>query len=70
MTDLIALAKQAGMVESVNSPIMLLCGLSTLQDFADLIRKDEREQCAVLMEEQDTQAPKYNARAIRARTTT
>lgn len=74
MTDLIALAKQAGLM-----PYTVAKNAKALQAFADLIRKDEREQCAVVAEKTicDTHIPTgiaiYGTRAgkaIRARTTT
>lgn len=79
MTDLIALAKQAGMKTSSTLPDVYLFNPTTLQAFADLIRKDEREACAVIAEKTicDTHIPTgihiYGTRAgkaIRARTTT
>ena len=74
MTDLIALAKQAGLM-----PYAIAKNHNQLQAFADLIRKDEREECAVIAEKTicDTHIPTgidiYGTRAgkaIRARTTT
>ena len=48
MTDLIALAKQAEMKTSSTLPDVYLFNPTTLQAFADLIRKDEREACESL----------------------
>ena len=82
-TDLIALAKQAGMKTSSTLPDVYLFNPTTLQAFADLIRKDEREQCAVVCEKLTARkrwvragtngvaVPECElAAAIRARTTT
>ena len=79
MTDLIALAKQAGGIVDFADTTFVDFSIPALQAFADLIRKDEREQCAVVAEKTicDTHIPTgiaiYGTRAgkaIRARTTT
>ena len=75
MTDLIALAKQAGLM-----PYAIAKNHAQLQAFADLITAREREQCAVLCDELaelNRTSPTNSmwqwaecAAAIRARTTT
>ena len=66
MTDFIALAKQAGLM-----PYNVAKNHKALQAFADLIKKEEREACAVECEKQDAHAAIWDcAAAIRARTTT
>ena len=87
MTDLIALAKQAGIeIEPLETGYCIAMGLPVgslpiidltpemLQAFADLIRQDEREACAVLCDSFQYhpvhQTPENCAEAIRARTTT
>ena len=76
MTDLIALAKQVGLM-----PYTVAKNHKALQAFAELIRQDEREKCAVLCDGHyhlSTSGSPYQwestssecAEAIRARTTT
>ncbi len=73
MTDLIALARQAGLYDDDQEPLP-----KYLQAFAELIREDEREACALIAQQTvcDTHIPTgvkvygaYAAKAIRARTT-
>ena len=74
MTDLIALAKQAGGIVDFADTTFVDFSIPALQAFADLIRQDEREQCAVLCDSFQYhpvhQTPENCAEAIRARTTT
>ena len=78
MTDLIALAKQAGaqVFGDAMRPDRAVASffLDQLQAFADLIRQSEREACAVLCDSFQYhpvhQTPENCAEAIRARTTT
>ena len=79
-TNLIALAKQAG---AICTPVHFSRCIAefdnqSLQAFADLIRKDEREACALIAQKTvcDTHIPTgvkiygaYAAKAIRARAT-
>ena len=72
MTDIMALAKQAGLM-----PYTVAKNAKELQSFADLIRQDEREVCAKTCEaeglrwkESSTKDYQICAAAIRARTTT
>ena len=71
MTNLVALAKQAGGIVDFEDTTFVDFSIPALQAFAELIRQDEREACAVLCEKQDAHATIWDcAAAIRARTTT
>ena len=73
MTDIIALAKQAGASSYTNRhyPDRTFASFSPemLQAFAELIRQDEREKCAVYIEQFNAPGMHF-ASIIRARTTT
>ena len=74
MTDLIALAKQAGGIVDFADTTFVDFSIPALQAFADLIRQDEREQCAQICDSVNNFDNPMTAIdcavAIRARTTT
>jgi hypothetical protein len=67
--QVIELAKQAGFpVTDYGSGPFIDDGVTTqmIEALIKLVRNSVLEEAAQLMEDQDTQAPKYNAKAIRA----
>ena len=69
MTNLVALAKQAGGIVDFEDTTFVDFSIPALQAFAELIRQDEREKCAVYIEQFNAPGMHF-ASIIRGMTTT